>query len=364
MGLPFLGAEALILLGVTESELPTRSALRKVGVVLRDLRARRSTRDRSTVRRPDRRAARRRSMRPVRRRSRRAPATRTHRVRRARRRPGLLGALRRRATDRSCSCRTWSIFHSRHWKLQIPYLARHYRVVTFDGAATAARTGRRIPSAYGDTEFAADALAVMDATARTAPCSSRCRWAPNGRCSSPPSIPSGSAAWRSSLRPAARRPPCLGRGRRGVRGPHDDDDGWGNYNRHYWRRDYGDFLEFFFGAVPDRAALDEAASRTRSAGASRRIPRRSSRRAGTPAPGRRERAGAPVPDPTARSWSIHGTRRPRAPMGIGCAARGAGARSRWPSSRGRPPPHARDPVLVNLLLRDFIGTGRVVDDRR
>ena len=28
---------------------------------------------------------------------------------------------------------TWSIVHSRLWKMQIPYLARHFRVVTFDG---------------------------------------------------------------------------------------------------------------------------------------------------------------------------------------------------------------------------------------
>ena len=35
MGTPFLGAEELILLGVTEEELPMRSALRKVGVLLR-----------------------------------------------------------------------------------------------------------------------------------------------------------------------------------------------------------------------------------------------------------------------------------------------------------------------------------------
>lgn len=34
MGTPFLGAEELILLGVTESTLPVRSALRKVGVLL------------------------------------------------------------------------------------------------------------------------------------------------------------------------------------------------------------------------------------------------------------------------------------------------------------------------------------------
>ena len=35
MGLPFLGAEELILLGITESTLPMRSALRKVGALLR-----------------------------------------------------------------------------------------------------------------------------------------------------------------------------------------------------------------------------------------------------------------------------------------------------------------------------------------
>jgi AcrR family transcriptional regulator len=39
MGLPFLGAEAAILLGIPESDLPTRSALRKIGTVLRDLEA-------------------------------------------------------------------------------------------------------------------------------------------------------------------------------------------------------------------------------------------------------------------------------------------------------------------------------------
>jgi hypothetical protein len=35
MGTPFLGAEELLLLGVEETSLPVRSALRKVGVLLR-----------------------------------------------------------------------------------------------------------------------------------------------------------------------------------------------------------------------------------------------------------------------------------------------------------------------------------------
>ena len=37
MGMPFLGAESTILLGITEADIPTRSALRKIGVVIRQL---------------------------------------------------------------------------------------------------------------------------------------------------------------------------------------------------------------------------------------------------------------------------------------------------------------------------------------
>ena len=58
---------------------------------------------------------------------------------------------------------TWSIIHSRHWKMQIPYLARHCRVLTFDGRGNGGSD--RPVTGYGEAEFAADALAVMDATA-------------------------------------------------------------------------------------------------------------------------------------------------------------------------------------------------------
>ena len=60
---------------------------------------------------------------------------------------------------------TWSIIHSRFWKAQIPYLARHFRVVTFDGRGNG-RSDRPVGAeAYSTTEFANDALMVMDATA-------------------------------------------------------------------------------------------------------------------------------------------------------------------------------------------------------
>ena len=36
----------------------------------------------------------------------------------------------------------WSLVHSRHWKMQIPYLARHFTVVCFDGRGSGG-SGRR-----------------------------------------------------------------------------------------------------------------------------------------------------------------------------------------------------------------------------
>ena len=48
---------------------------------------------------------------------------------------------------------TWSIMHSRHWKMQIPCLARHCRVVTFDGRGNG-RTDRPADvEAYAEREF-------------------------------------------------------------------------------------------------------------------------------------------------------------------------------------------------------------------
>ena len=46
----------------------------------------------------------------------------------------VLRGLRLRRADRLSACRRGRSSIRRHWKMQIPYLARHCRVVTFDGA--------------------------------------------------------------------------------------------------------------------------------------------------------------------------------------------------------------------------------------
>ena len=59
---------------------------------------------------------------------------------------------------------TWSLVHSRHWKMQIPYLARHFRVLAMDGLGNGRSDRCLVPERYGAQEFARDCLAVMDAT--------------------------------------------------------------------------------------------------------------------------------------------------------------------------------------------------------
>ncbi len=61
-------------------------------------------------------------------------------------------------------CPTWTLVHSRVWKMQIPYLARHHRVVVFDPRGNGRSDRPRTVEAYAESEFARDALDVLDAT--------------------------------------------------------------------------------------------------------------------------------------------------------------------------------------------------------
>jgi pimeloyl-ACP methyl ester carboxylesterase/predicted glycosyltransferase len=59
---------------------------------------------------------------------------------------------------------TWSVVHSRHWKMQIAYFARHFRVLSMDGLGNGRSDRCRDPKRYAPAEAARDCLAVMDAT--------------------------------------------------------------------------------------------------------------------------------------------------------------------------------------------------------
>jgi pimeloyl-ACP methyl ester carboxylesterase/predicted glycosyltransferase len=145
---------------------------------------------------------------------------------------------------------TWSIVHSRFWKLQVPYLARHFKVVAFDGRGSG-RSDRPVgPAAYAEHHYADDADAVLEAsgTARATVVGLSC-----------------GATYAVHL--AVRHPdrvaavvalgPACGFGlthpdRESFAwdSPLDTTRGWAKYNRDYWLRgDYDDFLRFFFAQM-------------------------------------------------------------------------------------------------------------------
>jgi pimeloyl-ACP methyl ester carboxylesterase/predicted glycosyltransferase len=142
---------------------------------------------------------------------------------------------------------SWSIVHSRQWKGQIPYLARHFRVITFDGRGNGFSDRPDDPSAYAPREYVADAIAVLDAAgaerAVVTGLSMGGYWALLLAAEHPGRVAGTFAVSPtiSALVPPSKRPP--------FDAELDEYEGAAKYNRHYWRRDYPDFLEFFFSAM-------------------------------------------------------------------------------------------------------------------
>jgi pimeloyl-ACP methyl ester carboxylesterase len=132
------------------------------------------------------------------------------------------------------------------WKMQIPYLARHARVVAFDGRGNGRSDRPTGADRYRVDEFAADALAVLDSTSTeravlvTVSCGAL--WGSVLAADHPERV-----AGIVYLAPAVGLTPghpdrqLYHFGKR-----YDTYEGWAKYNQHYWRRDYPDFLEFFF----------------------------------------------------------------------------------------------------------------------
>ncbi len=142
---------------------------------------------------------------------------------------------------------TWSIVHSRHWKAQVPVLARHHRVITFDGRGNGASSRPTDPVAYTPDEFAADAIAVLDTTGTDRAV-----------------IAGVSLGGFVALLLAARHPariagacfigasvPFVDEGMSPMHladfdGERETYSGWEQHNRHSWQRDYAGFVDFFF----------------------------------------------------------------------------------------------------------------------
>jgi len=144
---------------------------------------------------------------------------------------------------------TWSLVHSRHWKMQVAYLARHFTVVCFDGRGSGGSGRPPEPAAYTDAQFAADAIAVMDAagieTAVLVSVSCGALWALRLGSEHPDRVLG--AVFIAPTAPLV--PPLAERRVQRFGEVLDNPVGWQTYNAGYWKTHYPEFVRFFAGRI-------------------------------------------------------------------------------------------------------------------
>jgi pimeloyl-ACP methyl ester carboxylesterase/predicted glycosyltransferase len=248
---------------------------------------------------------------------------------------------------------TWAMVHSHHWKFQVPYLSRYARVVTFDPRGNGRSDRPTDPAAHVPAAQAGDALAVMDAAGV------------DRAFVVAVSIGTGPALVLAAENPErverlALIAPFWPLGEDAIdpsRFIHDIDapEGWEKFNEHHWRRDFDDFREHFFASsFPEphsTKAIDDAWEWSEGMTPELLISTIYGAFPGFIIEDARQRANSmrcPV-------LVIHGTDDRVAPASKGetLAAETGGTLALLEGSGHDP--HARDPVKVNLLLRDFFG---------
>ena len=140
----------------------------------------------------------------------------------------------------------WAIIHSRAWKLQVPYLARHFRVVTFDARGNGRSDRPATPDAYGPLALERDALAVLDAVGvDDFVLYSHCAAAQGALllAAQHPERVRGAFFFAPAL---PLTPPLPERTGHSFEADLPAYEGWAKANRHSWARDYRGYLEFFF----------------------------------------------------------------------------------------------------------------------
>ncbi len=252
---------------------------------------------------------------------------------------------------------TWSLFHSRHWKMQIPYFARHFRVLTMDGLGNGRSDRCRDPRRYAPAEFARDCLAAMDATGTERAIMVSLSWGAQYLLDMQALAPQrvAGAAFVASLFPYTPShfsrlfdPQQSGR----FFTPSPEYRSWARMNAVHWREDYPQFAQWFvsrgFSEPHSTKAIEDGVGWALDTDAETLI---ASVMGGTHSDRQSLRMLAqslecPV-------LVLHGDRDLITPPSDGQAlAQLSGGRLELIHGSGHFP-HARKPVQVNLALRDF-----------
>jgi len=244
---------------------------------------------------------------------------------------------------------TWSLVHSRVWKMQVPYFARHgLRVVTFDGRGNGASD--KPERGYTAEDYARDTVAVMDAAgvdrAVLVAFSAGGRWATHVAVEHPERVERmvliGPSVYlqglvRLPLEAFLSAPP--------------DREGWNKYNAVHWQDDYRDFTGWFaeqvFSEPHSTKGIDDIVDW--SGGTTPETLIRTVVEGLTP---RMREVWQSIACPV---LIVHGSDDRVAPLSNSQALQAALPHAELVViDGGGHAPHLRDPVKVNLILRSYL----------
>lgn len=141
------------------------------------------------------------------------------------------------------------IVSSRMWKGQVPWFARRHTVMTFDPPGNGRSSRTDDPNSFGDAEFVAHALAVLDAAGIE-------RAVVVGLCQGAGiAIVMAAECSHRVIGVVAINPGLVLSSRHPHRRPGDfdgvldSDEGWAKENRYYWLRDWAGYSDFFFAEL-------------------------------------------------------------------------------------------------------------------
>lgn len=248
---------------------------------------------------------------------------------------------------------TWTIVHSRFWKFQVPYLARHFHVVVYDGPGNGRSDRCTDPDRFGPESYVADAEAVLSACeverVVAVGLSLGAAYALQLAALHPelvaglvlvgpalalaPPLPERADIPALFLEPAPTAP-----------------EGWDRYNLAYWHANYADFVRWFceqlFSEPHSTKAIDDAVGWALETGPDVLEAVESAPAPATPTSSVLDAVECPT-------LVVHGTddRIQSYAVGIEAARLSGGTLVTFDGSGHIP--NLRDPVRFNLVVREF-----------
>lgn len=251
---------------------------------------------------------------------------------------------------------TWTIIHSRFWKFQVPYLSRHFRVITYDGPGNGRSDRSTDPQRYSADSYAADALAVLNACqVERVVAVGLSLGAAYGLtlATQHPERVAGLVLMGPALPLTPPTPERAAIARTYLEPYPPDVQGWGKYNVAYWRDHFEDFAEFFFNQCFNEPhstkAVEDSVGWALEGGGAEVLEAEGRARPASRAAAEEllARLGCPL-------LVIHGTEDLIHPHFTGAEAARLGRGSLLSMGGSGHLPNVRDPVAVNLALKDFI----------